>query len=656
MLAELSIRNMKRSLRDYSIYILTLTISFTLIYAFHLICYSPDLMGLSGSMEDFREVNKLIAIVIVLVIGWLINYIIRYMIKQRGKEFSIYLLLGMKSRYIYQMFFVENLLLCLASLGMGIFFGTLLFQILSVLIMKVFEVEYQPVFFFSLKALGLTAAYAAGMMLLSLLSNSRRLRKMSIYDLMCAEKKNEVQEVYKKSAGNILFFIVFCLIGLFGLIFMYYITAVEPELTTFSNLLLSIISVIVCIYGCYISISPAMVRLFLYGNRKYTGNRMIIFRALAAKMNTMRFTLGNLAVLITLTFLAVQTGMLMKGFLDELFISRAPFDVMCTSANEEEDFKKITDYLKDREGIREKYQYHIYDVGSADVGGFFQREVTESDWGTYMKYSDYAKLRKMLGYKEPVETRDGYLLHCVEYVKNEVSKQDNTDMIINGKTYQLRTISTEGFGLEGMNGVYFVIVVPDEAASDLGVNHTVMAISTVNETTETTRSNIEKLLEIAIGENIHERLSVKGGLKADNVTAVLIVSFTMFYIGLIFACVMSAIMAIQQLGDLMKHRRHYMRLSQLGMSGDRIDGMILQQMLIHFAVPLLLSIPISISLFNSIGHIFNSYVNKSMMFRYMTGALLGFGMIYSLYFLLTYLSFVKEIKRDVDGGRNDRLY
>ncbi|MFT3984241.1 MAG: ABC transporter permease [Lachnospiraceae bacterium] len=647
MLAELSIRNMKRSLRDYSIYILTLTISFTLVYAFNLICYSPDLMKLSASMEDFREVNKLIAVIIVLVIGWLINYIIRYMLKQRGKEFSVYLLLGMKSRSIYSMFFVENLLLCLASLVMGILFGTLLFQVLSILIMKVFEAEYRPVFSFSLKALGLTAAYAAGMMLLSLLSNSRKLRKMSIYDLMCSDKKSELQEVSKKSSGNIICFAVFFFIGIFGLIFMHTVTAVKPELTTFSNLLISIVSVIVCIYGCYISISPAMVRLFLRGNRKYKGNRIIIFRALAAKMNTMRVTLGNLAVLITLTFLAVQTGMLMKGFLDELFVSRAPFDVMCTSVNEAEDFHKIEDYLKGREGIRETYQYHIYDAGAAAIDGFFRREITESDWGTYMRYSDYAKLRKMLGYEEPVEGGEGYLLHCVGYVKNEVSQQDNTDMIINGRTYQLHAIYTEGFGLEGMNGVYFVIVIPDETALELEVNHTVMAISTVKETTEATRSNVEKLMEVAAGENIHERLSVKGGLKADNVTAVLIVSFTMFYIGLIFACVMSAIMAIQQLADLSGHRCHYKRLSQLGMSAYRIDGIILKQMLLYFAIPLLFSIPISISLFHSIGHIFNSYVNKSMMLHYMIGALIGFGMIYSLYFMFTYLSFVKEIKKEV---------
>lgn len=646
MLVKLSIRNIKRSLRDYSIYILTLTISFTLIYAFHLICYSPDLMKLSVSMKDFRIVNKLVGIFIVIVIGWLIHYIVRFMFNQRGKEFSIYMLLGMKNRSIHRMFFVENILLCMVSLFLGLIFGTILFQILTILIMKVFEVEYQPVSGFSPKALGFTVASAAGMMLLSLLSNSRRLRKMNIYDLLCSEKKSEMQKVDLKSTGNLMRFILFCSVGAFGVIYIHYLTVIRPELITFSNLLLSIISIIIGIYGGYICIAPAMVRLFLSGNRKYRGNRLIVFRALAAKMNTMRLTMGNLAALITLTFLAVQTGMLMKGFLDELFLSRAPFDVMCTSNNDKEDFNNILEYLEDHEGIREIYQYDIYDAGSADIDGFFKREVMDSDWGTYMKYSDYIKLRKMLGYSEPADYRIGYLLHCVEYVNNEVSKQVDTDMIINGKTYPLQAVYTEGFGLEGMNGVYFVIVVPDATAKELGVNHTVLAVDTVNETTEETRSNIESLLNIAIGENIHERLSVKGGLRADNVTAVLIVSFTMYYIGLIFACVMSAIMAIQQLGDMVKYRCHYRRLYQLGMSEARIDSIILQQMLIHFAMPLLLSIPISLSLFDSFGHIFNSYINKSMMLRYMIGSLLGFGIIYSLYFMLTYMSFISGVKKD----------
>lgn len=135
MLVELSIRNMKRSLRDYSIYMLTLTISFTLIYAFHLICYSPDLMKLSESMEDFREVNKLLAIIIILVIGWLINYIIRYMIKQRGSGIQ-HLYVAWNEKQIYLLyFFIENLLLCLASFVMGIFSAAWR-QVLSILIMK----------------------------------------------------------------------------------------------------------------------------------------------------------------------------------------------------------------------------------------------------------------------------------------------------------------------------------------------------------------------------------------------------------------------------------------------------------------------------------------------------------------------------------------
>lgn len=650
MLARLSVRNMLRSLRDYSIYILTLTISFSLIYAYNLICQTPDIMNLSESMKGFSSVNVAMSVLIVFVVGWLINYIIRFMIQRRGREFSVYMLLGIKNRSIYRMFFIENILLCLASLLMAVLLGTLLYQILTLIIMKVFEVDYRPVLRFSLRALGLTAAYAFGMMLFSLISNRRKLRKMSIYDLMCAEKKSELQQVAKKSTGNVVGFIIFGIVGIVGLGFMHYITVhdskvfYDAKMCTMPNILICILCVIVCIYGCYICISPAIVGVFLSGNRKYKGNRMIICRELAARMNTMRFTLGSLSMLIMLTFLTIQTGMLLKGFLDELYVSRAPFDVMVTSADAEEDFGAITAYLQSREGIRDQFLYNIYDNGAADIGGYMEREIRDSDWGTYMKYGDYVKLRRMLGYPEPVGG-DGYIVHCINSVKEMMLKQEDTDIMIDGRTYSCLEINTEGFALDGMNGVYFVFVIPDEAAAGLGVNHTVMAISTIRETTEATSHDIERLLEIPEGDNIHERMSIRGALKADNSTAVIILYFATFYVALILACTVAAIMAVRLLGDFVKHRYHYRILYQLGMSEQRMDGMLLRQMFVHFATPLLLAIPISISLINSLAQIFNSYVSKGMMLGYMAGSLIGFGFIYALYFVLTYLCFVKAVSR-----------
>jgi putative ABC transport system permease protein len=176
MLAKLSIRNMKRSIRDYGIYILTLTIAFAFIYAYNMISFSNDIMMLSKQMEGFRDMNLVMSALIIFVIAWLINYILGFMIKNRGREFATYLLLGIKNSAISRMFFIENLLLGMVSLLLGILFGSVLYQVFALIIMKTFQIDYKPSSGFSLKALELSIIYEIGMLLLLLLMNSRKFR------------------------------------------------------------------------------------------------------------------------------------------------------------------------------------------------------------------------------------------------------------------------------------------------------------------------------------------------------------------------------------------------------------------------------------------------------------------------------------------------
>ena len=44
MLGKLSLRNARRQAGDYRIYLLTVTISFALMYAFNLVMFSEDVM------------------------------------------------------------------------------------------------------------------------------------------------------------------------------------------------------------------------------------------------------------------------------------------------------------------------------------------------------------------------------------------------------------------------------------------------------------------------------------------------------------------------------------------------------------------------------------------------------------------------------------
>ena len=56
MLGKLAYRNAKRSIKDYLIYLITITLSFSLILAFNLVASSDEVAALSSGMSTFKNV------------------------------------------------------------------------------------------------------------------------------------------------------------------------------------------------------------------------------------------------------------------------------------------------------------------------------------------------------------------------------------------------------------------------------------------------------------------------------------------------------------------------------------------------------------------------------------------------------------------------
>ena len=111
MLGKLAVRNTKRNLKDYLIYLITITISFSLILAFNLIASSDEVVKLSSGMDSFKNVLTFVNIIIVFVVCFLINYTTRFMFEKRSKEFGTYMLLGIKKKEVARLLVMENILL-----------------------------------------------------------------------------------------------------------------------------------------------------------------------------------------------------------------------------------------------------------------------------------------------------------------------------------------------------------------------------------------------------------------------------------------------------------------------------------------------------------------------------------------------------------------
>ena len=90
MLGKLAYRNAKRSIKDYLIYLITITLSFSLILAFNLVASSDEVAALSSGMSTFKNVLIFVNIVIVFVVCFLINYTTKFMFEKEAKNSNIY--------------------------------------------------------------------------------------------------------------------------------------------------------------------------------------------------------------------------------------------------------------------------------------------------------------------------------------------------------------------------------------------------------------------------------------------------------------------------------------------------------------------------------------------------------------------------------------
>ena len=221
MLSKLAFRNVKKSIKDYIIYLITITISFSLIFALNLVSSSEAVIELSKGLDRFAYLLYGINAIVILVISYLINYTTKFMFQKRSKEFGMYMLLGIKKKKITKMFLLENLLIGLIALLIAIPIGFLASQFVSMVIVSLLGLPQAIFIELNLTSIGLLVLYFVIIYILVLFRANRRMKKISIHELLYLEKQNEEKIMKKKNQASafnrylLLGLAVFCIIMFF---------------------------------------------------------------------------------------------------------------------------------------------------------------------------------------------------------------------------------------------------------------------------------------------------------------------------------------------------------------------------------------------------------------------------------------------------------
>ena len=143
MLMKLALRNVRRSMRDYAVYFVTLTLGVAVFYAFNAIEDSRVLfeaqegaanvfLASGASIFDIlAQVMTYFSVVVAVVLGFLVLYANRFVVRARKKEFGTYLLLGMSPRQVSSVVLMETLIVGVIALLAGLGLGFLISQAIA---------------------------------------------------------------------------------------------------------------------------------------------------------------------------------------------------------------------------------------------------------------------------------------------------------------------------------------------------------------------------------------------------------------------------------------------------------------------------------------------------------------------------------------------
>lgn len=691
MFAKLALRNVRRSAKDYLVYFVTMTVVVALMFAFDSLLFAKDIQEMVDEVGILTVMLGLATFFIVIIVAWLINYMLRFIMEKRSREFGIYLLLGMEKRQIAQLYMRENMLLGAAAFLAGLVFGMLVQQILMAVLYSMILMEFRISIRIDRQCIVMTALCYAGCYLLALLRCKRKLRKMNIHGLINAERQNEaVKESHEEIKRWLLpLSIVFLLF--FGVWLFCWKKWDTIVIVAF------LIGLILVIYLFYTGLSAWVIcYVRREGRAIYTGQNLFLLRQFASKIKTMRFTMGTLTALFVVAFLGCSIAMMFNFYQDHMLAEKMPFDIQLHSGYVENDFAAELAVIEENVPVEEAYPYQIYTNGTDQMNVYLythQRafgdkyrnedgspdmEAIANDHGnvyctydTYMGLTDYNHLREMIGYEAVSMAEHEYVIHMKDRVFRETG--DFSDQLfIEGSSGQLVCAGyyTEPFSQDGQNGGDYVIVVSDAEIAKMRPYYAELAVDIAGGAPDLLKDEIDAVSETSrksmaldfdhwrtpdIGGNTcagSDMILVWGSdnLVRDNLVKemkcmLLPLIFPLIYIGLVFLCVALTVLSVQQLSDSAKYRFRYNVLKQIGMGTEEVARLVWKQLVLFYLCPALFAVVISGVIAGYVGGNFNFYsgVNTPSWFYFGISFLLFFG-VYSIYFAVTYVGFLRNVE------------
>lgn len=696
LICTLSFNNMKKSIKDYGIYFLTLVLGVAIFYMFNSLDSQEAMLRVSESTRSLVKLMismlGMVSVFVAVILGLLIVYANNFLINRRKKEFGIYMLLGMGKRQISTIILLETILIGIISLLVGIVIGVFGSQFMSILVAKMFEADMTDFqFVFSKEACIKTCIYFAVMYLAVMLFNTVTVSRYKLISLLHATKKNETIKIKNPILSILVFIISVTVLG-----YAYWtVTGNYASLTTADKMLPPILMGIASTIGIFWSLSGFILTAVKSVKGVYLkGTNMFVLRQINNKINTTVISMSIICLMLFMTISILSSSLALRNTMQRDLIEMTPVDInlyktanlpeksvtrwgkeiVYTDLQREDSRKTVVDTLVDcgldMNELKDVTEISIYTSPELTWAKFFGDKIEELkkrypnlQYNTaeeIIKVSDYNKIAKLYGIKQYELNDNEYIMLCnfenhLE-IRNEVLKDGTNVLEIAGKQYKSKyNECKEGFVVMSTSHVNTgIILVPDNCPLTDDMKEIAFMAANFNSNSEEDYSRIHNIFaenNSDLMKNLNAKgLEVNGLTKTtimeSSVGLATIITFIAIYLGIIFLIASSAILAIQQLTESSDNKQRYTILRKIGCDEKMINNSLFTQIGIFFGMPLILAIIHSIFGIQFAIKTMAGIASEKDLLPSIVATVLAIGVIYGSYFLATYTGSKSIIKEE----------
>lgn len=654
--SKLALRNIKRSVKDYLIYFLTLVFGVSIFYAFNSIESQAIMLNMNESQSRvFNSIGMVMTIASVLVsfiLGFLVIYANNYLIKRRNKEFGIYMTLGMEKGHLSRVIFLETLIIGILSLGVGLLFGLFLSQGLSIVTAKLFEIDLTSFkFIFSKEGMIKTILSFGIIYIVVLLFNSFSIRKIKLINLLNAAKKNENLKI-----RNIWMSVIMFIISIILLVIAYKnILATDLAVLDFTYIGTQVVLGVIGTILFFFSLSGFLLKLVQLNKRVYLKDlNMFVLRQINSKINTVFMSMSLICVMIFVSICMLASGLGISKALNSDLEELSQYDLTLYNymgANIYEDLEKrivdLDEIVKDYVNITNYDSNLRYDqILDEEAREAFKSNysVTANYTIQLIKLSDLNKSLEMADEEKIKLSKEEYLLltdveESLKYL-NKVS-ESKKEIEINGKMLKPSNKVLKFMNHNSISsGNLLTLVVNDELSEGLDAELSYLNINFKEKVT-----NIRELIgEVKEGDVIHKIVSSED-VYAQSMGIGTIIAYIGIYIGGILLIAAVAILALQQLSESHDNKERYKLLRKIGVDEGVINKALFTQISIYFMMPLSLSLVHSVVGLRVSKSIIDLIGGAEIMGNVIM-SLIVILIVYIGYFIATYLGAKKNISEN----------